>query len=195
MKIECLQRRKGGSTGYTRGGTAAYHFKPDDQGRLVAEITNQEHAAHFLGIPEGYRFLKTNDTDTIPEGVRLIAGNIADPDAVDRLESELQVSKLLVEKLSADLKESRERIAAQASEIADLKRRIDLADTALDGEPDAPTEVQVPTDEPKADAPDAKPEKSAERLKLEDAHKAKFGRKPHHNLSDEKIAAMLASKA
>lgn len=194
MKIESIIRRKNGTVGTARDGTR-YQFQPDSQGRHVAEITNEAHAAHFISIPEGYRFLKADDADTMPEGVRLLAGNVSDPEAVERAETELQIAKGVIDKLEGDLRDSRERIAALTSENTDLKRRIDLADTALDGEPvtaPAPVETKAPVVEAAADG---KPEKSAHRLELEAAHKAKFGKLPHPRLSDEKVAAQNASKA
>lgn len=53
--IESKIQRKGGTLVDLDGTT--YHFTPDAKGRHVAEVSNPEHIAKFLQIPEGYRML------------------------------------------------------------------------------------------------------------------------------------------
>lgn len=53
--IESKIQRKGGTLVDLDGTT--YHFTPDAKGRHVAVVSNPEHIAKFLQIPEGYRML------------------------------------------------------------------------------------------------------------------------------------------
>lgn len=51
--IECKLIREGGT--FVQIGTNEYHFAPQADGAHVAQVTDEEHADIFLGIPEGYR--------------------------------------------------------------------------------------------------------------------------------------------
>ena len=54
MKIECIQRRQGGTRVTLRG--SIYHFAPRvEDGRHVCEIENEDHIGALLRHPEGYR--------------------------------------------------------------------------------------------------------------------------------------------
>lgn len=53
MLIECKIRRRNGTRASIEG--TEYHFQPDDEGRHVAEVKDEKHAARFLQISEGYR--------------------------------------------------------------------------------------------------------------------------------------------
>lgn len=53
--IESKIQRKGGTLVDLDG--TIYHFTPDAKGRHVAAVSNPEHIAKFLQIPEGYRML------------------------------------------------------------------------------------------------------------------------------------------
>ncbi|KFD27077.1 hypothetical protein [Sphingobium yanoikuyae] len=53
MLIESIIRRQGGST--VDLGSAKYHFRPDLEGRHVAEVDDPAHIATLLAIKEGFR--------------------------------------------------------------------------------------------------------------------------------------------
>lgn len=53
MKIECILKRRGGT--FASVGGVTYHFKPQPDGRHVAEVTDPAHIGRFLSIVEGYR--------------------------------------------------------------------------------------------------------------------------------------------
>ena len=53
MKIESIIKRDGGTRVHI--GQKEYHFKPDAEGRHVAEVEDDEHAERLLSIEEGYR--------------------------------------------------------------------------------------------------------------------------------------------
>ena len=50
MKIECKLKREGGSL--VTLGNEQYHFAPDQLDRHVAEVTDEDHVARFLEIPQ-----------------------------------------------------------------------------------------------------------------------------------------------
>lgn len=53
MKIECKLHREGGT--YAEVGGVEYHFEPQPDGSHVADVTDEDHIARFLAIPEGYK--------------------------------------------------------------------------------------------------------------------------------------------
>jgi hypothetical protein len=53
MKIQCILKRTGGS--HIELGGTNYHFAPQEDGRHIAEVTDEAHISRFLSIPEAYR--------------------------------------------------------------------------------------------------------------------------------------------
>lgn len=62
--IESLIKRPGGSK--IPMGSVTYHFAPDDLGRHVATVSDTDHIARFLQIPEGFRLLGAVTAPTAP---------------------------------------------------------------------------------------------------------------------------------
>lgn len=62
--LESIIKREGG-TRFTMG-TTAYHFAPDTQGRHVAVVSDGDHLAKLLAIPEGFRLLGQIDASVTP---------------------------------------------------------------------------------------------------------------------------------
>lgn len=63
MKIQCLQKREGGSL--VNLGNIEYRFLPDAIGRHVCEVIDQAHIERFIAISEGYLALvDAGDTAT-----------------------------------------------------------------------------------------------------------------------------------
>lgn len=52
MKVMCKLKRSGGTQ--VSIGAETYHFKPDDDGRHVAEVKNPKHLSRLLSIEEAY---------------------------------------------------------------------------------------------------------------------------------------------
>ncbi|MGH2343384.1 hypothetical protein ACRC7T_18115 [Segnochrobactraceae bacterium EtOH-i3] len=86
MLIECILHRPGGSQ--VDLGTAIYHFAPDETGRHVADVMNEDHVDRLLAIPEGYR-LARSVTAQLPAGTVEPAGSSPDPDDDDPDREEL----------------------------------------------------------------------------------------------------------
>lgn len=70
MKIESILKRKNG-TKISLGGID-YHFKPDEKGRHVANVTDQAHLAKLLSIPEGYRLVLDDEEHGKPQDTPVI---------------------------------------------------------------------------------------------------------------------------
>lgn len=74
MKIESILKRPGGTKVQLGGKT--YHFTPDEYGRHVAEVEDNDHIGRLLAIREGYRLLSTepdgggNDEPLTSGGIR-----------------------------------------------------------------------------------------------------------------------------
>lgn len=64
MKIESIIRRKNGTD--VKLGNAVYRFRPDEEGRHVCDVENEDHIGTFLGIKEGYRIAKKGGAPIIP---------------------------------------------------------------------------------------------------------------------------------
>lgn len=65
MLIERILSAPGGTVVTFKG--ARYHFKPvEDGGPHIAEVTNPEHIARFMDIPEGYRVHGEAEDDDAP---------------------------------------------------------------------------------------------------------------------------------
>jgi hypothetical protein len=71
MNIECIIRRKGGSIITLSEKT--YHFVPQEDGRHIAEVTDENHVERFLRVPEAYRIARapgSSPTETQTPRVR-----------------------------------------------------------------------------------------------------------------------------
>lgn len=195
MQIECKLKRAGGTT--VPMGEKTYHFNPLDDGAHVAEVTIEEHIARFLSIPEGYRFYNANGhTLDLPEPV------VAASAPVDRPEQEVEPV------LTSVLHPEHVTIGGQVYTVNQFARmgydksglsaedwNSLTADTRADFIDEALTELNaaVPDVEDEQPADEEKPHVDAEdsRATLVAKYEAKFNKKPHHKLSDEKIRAAI----
>lgn len=192
MQIEHLIKREGGSV-HEIGGTE-YHFAPLDDGAHVAEVTNPDHQDRFLSISEGFRIYRPGRKDT------------AAPAPAH--ETHKPVSTAL---LGSDVHPSTFDIGGQAIALGDVVRAafarsgVDVdswnAFTAeqrhglIDAELDALAAAAEADDAP-LDGSEPVPAQAAAPAALEDeraalaaAYEAKFGKKPHHKLSLDKLRA------
>ena len=60
MLVQSLIERKNGT--HVNMGNNKYHFKPDESGRHVCEVTVKKHQERFLSIKEGYQEIKNEPT-------------------------------------------------------------------------------------------------------------------------------------
>lgn len=139
-----------------------YHFAPDERGRHVAEVTRQTHIARFLSITEGYR-LALGETPEQEEARIKAEQEKREAEAAAREEDPAPAQQEPVQEVPED---PADPPAAPAVEPE---------------APAAPAVQEVP----------AAPAASKDRAALVAAYEAKFGRKPHHKLSDEKIKQAL----
>jgi hypothetical protein len=64
VKIECVLYREGGTE--VELGGKKYHFKPQADGKHVAEVADKHHAARLLSISEAYRPLPCEKIPAAP---------------------------------------------------------------------------------------------------------------------------------
>lgn len=69
MIVESILKRAGGSV--ILMGKVNYHFKDDGQDRHVAIVSDPDHFARFMGIPEGFRLVGVAEAETVIPAVAL----------------------------------------------------------------------------------------------------------------------------
>lgn len=67
MKIESIVKREGGTVAVLEG--REYHFKPQADGRHIANVTDKKHIALFLRVVSTYKI--ADDEDTGQEEIEL----------------------------------------------------------------------------------------------------------------------------
>lgn len=186
--IESILRRAGGTI-VTLGSTS-YHFKPDAADRHVAQVANEDHAERLLSISEGYREVEYLDAPL---------GSVTAPAPPTAPSPQPQPDPVVPPAPAVST------IApVSAPDGASEPEGTEPANTGEGSDPDSnqltatqPAEPAVePTGEATATAktepavPEAKTAPTHDELVA--AYQQKFGRKPHHQWSDEIIAAKLA---
>lgn len=216
MKIESLIRRANGTK--VDLDNVQYHFKQNGEDpRHVADVKREEHIRSFLNIPEGYQPLegekvskemqKQLDEDAELNGSTVHAAKYDFHGEEVKLEELVQMafddSGLSREEWN-ELNDQK-RYAFIDTTIASLKgdekgpEEIVPDDSQLpgDGQPqsdnnasgDATTNTKQPQPENIEEAPDSG--QALDRDALVAQYKEKFGRKPHHSLSAERIKQAL----
>ncbi|MDF3073459.1 MAG: hypothetical protein K0S54_1126 [Alphaproteobacteria bacterium] len=199
MDIECKLKREGGT--HVELGKIDYHFAPLADGAHVADVQDDEHVARFLSIPEGYRIYKGGEkpvaapvetkayVKNYPDG-SVAVGDVQLPDLSPAqqdilLGSDSHPANFTIHGKTYQLGE----IVARAHKASGLDvqewnelegpTREDLIDEVLDG-------LQADVNG------DGKVDGKDERAALVEQHVAKFGVKPHHNVSVENLRKKLA---
>ncbi|WP_278984075.1 hypothetical protein [Sphingobium yanoikuyae] len=127
MLIESLIKRPKG-TKITLGiGTAAiaYHFQPDREGRHVAEVSDQGHAAQVLAIRDGFRAADGTQVALVGGDANAIAEEIEGPFFIVRGPQDLQAFAHWASAIP-DLKEPVEEYVLLIDKIA-------IGEASLDG--------------------------------------------------------------
>lgn len=214
MKIESLIRRPFGTK--VELDNIQYHFKPKDEDpRHVAEVQREEHIRSFLAIPEGYQPLegekvsqklqKQLDEDAELKGSAVHAAKYDFHGEEVKLDDIVLMafddSGLTREEWNELDDQKRYTLLDQtiASLKGDEKEPVEIvpSDSKLPGEgqpsPESSGEVTTKTDLPQPEnieeANDSGQELDRDALAVK--YKEKFGRKPHHSLSAERIKQAL----
>lgn len=174
MKIECILMREGGT--FAEIGGVTYHFalSAEHGGRHVATVDNPVHAARFMSIPEGYRPLPGSEPAAVP---------VESPDAAA---AHAEAERLATEQAAAIEAQQRKAEEAHRAAVAAAE------DALLAAAAKALTDAPPPAEQPAQPAPDLA---TMTREEMVDLHDARFGRKPHHRLSDDKLRDLLAQPA
>lgn len=216
MKIESLIRRPGGTK--VDLDDVQYHFKPEGEDpRHVADVNRDEHVRSLLRIPEGYQPLegekvssklqKKLDEDAALKGSAVHAAKYdfhGEEVSLDELVQMAFDDSGLTHEEWNELEDQKRYTFIDdtiASLQGDKKEAIEIVpeDSPMDGEGQPQTgskasgEATTKTDEP---LPENIPEaitsgEELDRNALAAKYKEKFGRKPHHTLTAERIKQAL----
>jgi hypothetical protein len=196
MYIECKLKREGGSK--VPLGNIEYHFAPQADGAHVAFVENPEHQDRFVSIPEAYRIYRGAETPA-PTAAP-VAATPAELGIGEHEESEAPAAQTIL--YGSDVHDARYTIHGKDYALGDIvalaaagmsaddwnslsaDTRADLIDEQLDKLSEA---------DPADTNGDGTVDASEERAALVVQYQAKFGRKPHHKLSVDKIRAELAA--
>jgi hypothetical protein len=196
MKIECTLKRKGGTVVELPGKT--YHFKEQDDGKHVADVTNEAHIERFLSIPEAYRLLRSPGAEAArgvfdPQGDQ--GGNEPDFDApIPLAHAENFLPTYDINGRTYALEEFVERAFADSgltvedwNDLPDETRAVKI-ELVMEGVQDGEIDLPVPETKP-VDTPEAE-----DRAALAARYKEKFGKAPHGKWTADKIKAELAAE-
>lgn len=188
MKIESIIRRKNGTR--VELDDSVYHFKPTPEDeRHLCEVTVHAHIKRFLSITEGFQPADLDELKTVAADIsapvpaapdRPVLGSLVgvqEKDGTVTTLPELPREQLLILARDMDI--------ADADSLSDeeLAEAIRAEEVEVVEEPGQPEEEQ------------AKQPVALDRDALVEQYKAKFGRAPHHKLSAERIAQILAEDA
>lgn len=191
MYIECKLKREGGSK--IEIGSTQYHFAPQADGAHVAFVENPEHQDRFVSIPEAYRIYRGAEAPA-PTAKPVAATPVElgigeqeednDSDAPDLIVSvqhdpSYEIHGKTYTLAAVTLLAAAGMSAADWNSLTD-ESRADLTDEALD-------KLAADTN------CDGEVDATEERAALVAQYQAKFGKKPHHKLSVDKLRAELAA--
>ena len=162
MKIESIIKRPGGSQ--VKLGAIAYHFKPDELDRHVADVENPDHAKVLLGITEGFRSL----------------------DPVVEVDVSLEAAIGVIKAKFPDKNIEGFLYADEAQQAAPVTQTIPGDDSKVDAQKDAQAADQGATDEKAGLSALTDEQLRAEFEKL-------IGRKPHANMLRENMEAQITA--
>lgn len=174
MDIESKIKREGGTI--VDMGTAKYHFAPREDGAHVANVQDEAHADRFLSITEGYRLYRGTaaapEQNAEQEGEQIILLGSDDHPASFTIHDKTYSLGDIVARAQKDSGLD----AAEWNALA-AESRAGMIDDVLD-------EIQAEGEQPADD--------DAVRAVLVAEYEAKFGKKPHHKVSNDSIRAKLA---
>lgn len=190
MDIECILKREGG-TKVTIGKTD-YHFAPQPDGAHVADVQDDEHVQRFLGIPEAYKIYRGEKP---PAEVKKTAAEPVLPAPVSAPVAPQGGEQVALHGTSVHPSEF--EINGRTYLLGDV---VAMAHTAsglsVEDWNDLPEAERADMIDAELDklAADVDGDGDADRDDLVAAYVAKFGKKPHHNLSIAKLREKLAAE-
>ena len=205
MKIQCTIEREGGT--HITLGTTHYHFTPGPDGAHVAELDDPEHIARLLAIPEGYRIHGIKAATVPVHAIELTAAVQvpAAPETAPAVRKNafpasfvIGGNTIMLEQVTAMVLAANDLDAGQWGELSDDEQSAKI-ESELDRLQDEAeqAEIMAQATAPKADPADTngdgQVDSAEERAALVIQHQAKFGSKPHHKWSVQKIRDTLAA--
>ena len=176
MLIECKLHREGGTKVQLNG--KEYHFAPQPDGSHVAEVTDEDHIAQLLAIPEGYKIhglkkaeqpaKKSASTEDV-----VLLGSSEHPASFEINGKTYQLGEVVA------LAHTASGLSAKEWNELSEDARADLIDEELD---------KLAADK----NGDGKVDGAEEMAALREQYKAKFGQAPHHAMKADSIRKKLA---
>lgn len=184
MLLKCPVIREGGST-YDVGGVE-YHFKPQPDGEHVADVTDDAHLDRFLEI--GFRPYEAGKKKAPVTPIKPAAPQFKGSDAHAPEYTIGETTHKIADVIAAAA--ARNELSVEAwNELTDEARA-----QLIDAELDHMVEASVGAGEDGDGEADGDNKGDDERAKAVDAYVEKFGKKPHHKWSAEKIREELAKQ-
>lgn len=171
MKIECKLHREGGTKVQLNG--TEYHFEPKADGSHVADVSDEEHIAQFLAIPEGYKIhgaeiAKAKPAKQAPKPAETLLGSDVHESSYEINGKTYSLGDVVAAAHTAS------GLSVKDWNELEADTRHDLIDEQLD----------------KLQADEKTPEQ--ELADLREQYKAKFGSAPHHAMKADTIRTKLA---
>lgn len=223
MKIESIIKRDP-PTSITLGDTA-YQFEPDSEGRHVCEVTDQQHLARLLSIPEGYRLVLDGPHQPAQQPpqqptIQTTQPTMQPTDDDDGEEDEDELKGSAVHPFEIDLGDGKTILRDEAVKLAfeqsgmtreewneqdedDRYAKIDAVLDAMvapeqedtDGKDGGDNANQGDTKDDQKLEGDLNGDGNLDREELAKLYEAKFGNRPHGRWSADKIKAELEKDA
>jgi hypothetical protein len=206
--IECKLHREGGT--HAEVGGIDYHFVPQEDGAHVCAVANPDHADRFLSITDAYRLyrgalipvLTDIITPVAASAPAVVAAAQTEPSPGTILTSSVHPESFTIGGATYTLSEIADsaRVAAgmSADDWAQLSddTRAEFIDEKLDALAQAAEAIPaIPAAQAAQAAEPASEQEAAndpERAALVEAHRNKFGVKPHWRWSLDRIREALA---
>ena len=194
MKIECPVKRPGGSHIELWG--VDYHFQEQPDGAHVAEVSDPKHQDRFLEI--GYKIHRPGSKAAEKPALKSVPNK--PPQESSLHGSSVHPAEFTIggktitlgEVVAAAFKRSGMTTAAWNDQREDVRHeRIDDELDLLEAEAGAGTSGEKQDGLGQEPGSDADKDAAAEREKLAAEFQEKFGKKPHHKWSSEKIREEL----
>ena len=198
MKIECILQRKGGTHVEMPG--KSYHFAPQDDGRHVAEVTNESHIERFLSIREAYRIMRSPGAAAVEEtlapavddGADAPVGNVGPLATSANFPPTFDINGKVYTLDAITARAFRDSLLPfEDWNSLDDEHRATKIEITLDALEAGEIEIEEPVD----GLPESTQPPADERATLDAQYKERFGKLPPSNMKLETLKAKLAAGA
>jgi hypothetical protein len=190
ITIECKAIREGGTQVTIDDKT--YNFQPNEEGRHVCDVSDKKHAQRFMAIPEAYQLYDEDDDHEL---------DLIPPSEPEKQTGEIDDGQLLgaeEDGIQSDDQDDTENETKDESQESSDESQDDTDQGDVNGlipEDKEETEDDTEQDESQEDSGQSEGYEGKTREELVAAYQEKFGSKPHHRWSDQKVIEKLNEEA